>query len=88
MSNHTLNINTILHTRDGGKIGNAIVTNREGYYWEVTTDYGNKVMLTAGEIDELYKIAWFNHEKEIEGYDCGEMQEMMSSGHKHRVTIA
>lgn len=85
MSNHVLDINTILHTKDGRKIGNAIVTGREGYYWEITTDYGNKVKLTSEEIDDLFYIAWLNCSKENEGYDCREMQEMMSSAHKHRV---
>ena len=85
MSNHVLDINTILHTKDGRKIGNAIVTGREGYYWEITTDYGNKVRLTSEEIYELFNIAWLNYSKENEGYDCREMQEMMSSDHKHRV---
>ena len=85
MSNHVLDINTILHTKDGSKIGNAIVTGRDGYYWEITTDYGNKVKLTSEEIDEQFNIAWSNYSKENEGYDCREMQEMMSSDHKHRV---
>lgn len=87
MSNHVLNINTILHTKDGSKIGNAIVTGREGYYWEITTDYGNKVKFTSEEIDEHFNIAWSNCSKENEGYDCQEMQEMMSSDHKHRVFL-
>ena len=70
MSNHVLDINTILYTKDGRKIGNAIVTGREGYYWEITTDYGNKVRLTSEKIDELFNIAWLNYSKENEGYDC------------------
>ena len=85
MSNHVLDINTILHTKDGRKIGNAIVTGRDGYYWEITTDYGNKVKLTSEEIDEQFNIAWSNYSKEIDGVSCREMQEMMSSAHKHRV---
>ena len=85
MSNHVLDINTILHTKDGSKIGNAIVTGRDGYYWEITTDYGNKVKLTSEEIDEQFNIAWSNYSKEIDGVSCREMQEMMSSAHKHRV---
>ena len=85
MSNHVLDINTILHTKDGRKIGNAIVTGREGHYWEITTDYGNKVKLTSEKIDEFFYIAWLNYSKENDGYDCREMQEMMSSDHKHRV---
>jgi hypothetical protein len=85
MSNQILDINTILHTKDGGYIGNAIVTGREGYYWEVTTDYGNKVRFTNEKIDEHFNIAWLNYSKDMNGYDCKEMQEMMSSDHKHRV---
>lgn len=87
MSNYVLNINTILHTKDGSKIGNAIVTGRNGYYWEITTDYGNKVKLNSEKIDELFNIAWLNYSKEIDGFDCQEMQEMMSCDHKHRVVI-
>lgn len=87
MSGHILNINTILHTKDGSKIGNAIVTGRDGYYWEVTTDYGNKVKFTIEEIDECFNIAWLKYDKEIEGYSCQEMQEMMSSDHKNRVVV-
>lgn len=85
MENHTLNINTILHTKDGSKIGNAIVTGREGYFWEITTDYGNKVKFTSEEIDKLFNIAWFNYSKDNHDYDCQEMQDFMSSNHKHRV---
>lgn len=85
MENHILNTNTILHTKDGSKIGNAIVTGREGFYWEITTDYGNKVKLTSEEIDEYFNIAWSNMSKEIDGFSCKEIQEMMSDTHKHRV---
>ena len=87
MSNYALGFNTILHTKDGSKIGNAIVTGSDGRFWVLTTDYGNKVRLTDIEISKLFKIAWLNYSKEIEGYDCKEMQEMMSSDHKHRVVI-
>jgi hypothetical protein len=80
-----LDINIILHTKKGSKIGNAIITGRNGYHWEVTTDYGNKVNLTSEEIYNLFDIAWINVSKEIEGFTCQEMQEMMSSDHKHRV---
>lgn len=84
-SNHTLNINTILHTKDGSKVGNAIVTEKQGYYWKITTDYGNKLKLTSKEIHFFFKIAWSDYSKEIDGFDCQEMQEMMSSSHKYRV---
>jgi hypothetical protein len=82
MSIHILNINTILHTKDGSKIGNAIVTGKEDCYWELTTDYGNKVKFKDEEIYEYFDIAWLNYSKEKDGYDCQEMQLRMSSTHK------
>ena len=85
MANHTLNINTILHTKDGSKIGNAIITGREGYYWEIKTDYGNTLKLTSEELYKCFNIAWSNMSKEIDGFSCQEMQEMMSSTHKYLV---
>jgi DNA-directed RNA polymerase alpha subunit len=85
MNNYTLNINTILHTKDGSKIGNAIVIGRDGRYWEITTDYGNKFRLTSEEINEQFNIAFLNYTKERDGYTCQEMQEMMSKDHKYRV---
>jgi uncharacterized protein YlaI len=84
-TNHTLDINTILHTKDGTKIGNGIIIGRIQFYWEVTTDYGNKVQLTAEQIEERFVIAWSHYKKEIHMYSCDEMQEMMSADHKHRV---
>lgn len=84
MSNHILGINTILHTKDGSKVGNAIVTGREGEYWILKTDYGNTVKFTPEEIEECFNIAWGNFSKTRDGYSCKEMQEMMASTHKHR----
>lgn len=85
--NHTLGINTILHTKDGSKIGNAIVVGVEGRHWEIVTDYGHRVKLTIQEVEEFFNIAWWNYSKEIQGFDCDEMQKMMSSDHKNRVAI-
>lgn len=85
MSDHVLGVNTILHTKDGSKIGNAIVTGRYLYHWEVTTDYGNKCRFTAEELEKHFNIAWSSYSKEIHGATCNEMQEMMCSGHKYRV---
>jgi 2-polyprenyl-6-methoxyphenol hydroxylase-like FAD-dependent oxidoreductase len=84
MSNHTLDINTILHTKDGRKIGNAIVVGREGYHWQVKTDYGNIVTFTSEEIDKHFYIAWENCSEEHDGLTCDEMQKMMQEDHKHR----
>lgn len=80
-----IDVNTILHTKDGRVVGNAIVVGREDYYWIVKTDYGNEIGLTDEEIDKMFYIAWGNYTVEKEGYTCEQMQEMMVSDHKHRV---
>lgn len=80
-----LKINTILHTKDGSKIGNAIIIGKIDKGWAVKTDYGNIVFLTTDEIGSLFNIAWYNSSKEVEGYTCQEMQEIMVNNHKHRV---
>ncbi len=83
----TININTILHTKDGRKIGNAIITGRDGYFWEVTTDYGSKKMLTSQEIDKLFYIAYSDFTIEFDGMTPEEAQAMQSETHKHRVKL-
>lgn len=83
--NHILDINTILHTKDGRKIGNAIVIGREQYHWILKTDYGNELKMTSEEIEECFYIAYSDFTEETHGRTCGEMQEMMSEDHKHRV---
>lgn len=85
MKEYVLGINTILHTKDGSKIGNAIVTDKYGRYWTVTTDYGNKYSFTRDEIDELFNIAWLDYTIEEDGFTCAELQKKMSANHKHRV---
>jgi hypothetical protein len=76
-----MDINTILHTKDGSCIGNAIITGRDENHWEVTTDYGNKVRLTSEEINGLFNIAF------ADLYDCDGIQESVLSTHKHRVNL-
>lgn len=83
--NHILKINTILHTKDSSKIGNAIIIGKEDCYWKIKTDYGTEIKFTSAEIDEQFNIAWSNYTKEEHGYSFQEMQEMMSNNHKHRV---
>jgi hypothetical protein len=80
-----MNINTILHTKDGRKIGNAIVTGRDDYYWEITTDYGSKGVFTSEEINDLFYVGWEHYTEEVDKMSCEEMQEMMSKNHKYRV---
>jgi len=50
--------NTILQTKDGRKIGNAIIRGFDklsGVYL-ITTDYGNNAILSANEINELFYL--------------------------------
>ena len=53
-------INTILHTKDGRRIGNAIIIGRDGEYYVIKTDYGNELKLTYAEIKEEFNIAFLN----------------------------
>lgn len=53
-----LDIDTVLHTKDGRRIGNAIIIGKEGEYNIVKTDYGNECKLTDNEIHELFYIAF------------------------------
>lgn len=80
MSKHTLDINTILHTRDGRIVGNAIVIGRHHYFWKIKTDYGNEVEeLTERQLHALFYIGYSDRE------DCAAVQKRMQSDHKHRV---
>lgn len=56
MKTKNIEINTVLHTKDGRKIGNAIVIGYEGKYNVIKTDYGNKVRLTCDEIKEFFHV--------------------------------
>jgi hypothetical protein len=53
-------VNTILRTKDGRLMGNAIVVGHErvpfsiGFRNVIKTDYGNEARLTDGEIEELF----------------------------------
>ncbi len=78
----TIDINTILHTKDGRKVGNAIVTGRSGNHWEIVTDYGNKMTeLTSQDLDEMFYIAWIDEE------NGDEIQKMQQEDHKHRIDV-
>ncbi|HRG29202.1 MAG TPA: hypothetical protein PLJ00_14990 [Chitinophagales bacterium] len=85
---HAIGINTILHTKNGTKIGNAIVTGiaaeRGVTMYSVTTDYGNRVAFRIYEIEELFEIAWSAGVEEY-GYSCDEIQKMQSESHKNAV---
>lgn len=49
-------INTVLLTRDGRNIGNAIVQKALDDKFVIKTDYGNIVELTKKEIDDWFYI--------------------------------
>ncbi len=63
-----LTVNTVLHTKDGRKIGNAIITEKEGSYNTIKTDYGSECRLTDKEIKECFYIAYSNLTSEEERY--------------------
>lgn len=84
---HKIDVNTILHTKDGRVVGNAIVIAVDGEYFKIKTDYGNLMTLTLREINEFFHVAWSHFSKEKDGYSCEEMQEKYSSNHKYRVKI-
>ena len=50
--------NTVLHTKDGRKIGNAIIVSDKGLYYTIKTDYGTVKKFTEGELDELFYVAY------------------------------
>ena len=51
-------VNTVLHTKDGRKIGNAIIVGKDDKYNIIKTDYGNEFKFTDGEIEECFYIAY------------------------------
>jgi hypothetical protein len=59
-SSSSFEINTILHTKDGRKIGNAIIIGKDGEYNIIKTDYGNECKFTDKEIRECFYIAHSN----------------------------
>lgn len=66
-SNGELKVGVQLCTKDGRRMGNAVVTGQRTATWaykdgtvpeiyEVVTDVGNKMRLTTNEVDELFYI--------------------------------
>jgi hypothetical protein len=52
-----IKVNTILKTKDGRQVGNAIVIEEFiEHYWEIKTDYGNTMVLNENEIREMFYI--------------------------------
>ena len=61
-----IQINTTLRTKDGRKVGNAIVRHFHQGFSLIMTDYGNHMKLTERELNELFyigKLAEFGKHK-------------------------
>jgi len=52
--NRLFKVNTVLQTKDGRKIGNAIIISHDDNYNIVKTDYGSECRLTDEEIEKLF----------------------------------
>jgi len=78
---YPLSINTILHTKDGRKFGNAIIIGGCAENWTIKTDYGNTLVFNRIQIHELYYVAYTN---EYSGQELTDIQEMQAANHKHR----
>ena len=76
-----LKLNTILHTKDGRKIGNAIITKvNQNNTFDITTDYGNICKeKSEDDINGLFYITF------DDDYLAKELQELSLIGHKHKV---
>lgn len=82
VSNRLFSINTVLHTRDGRIIGNAIIIGHEDKFNVIKTDYGHTVRFTDAEIDECFYIAYSDLTDEEKQY----MRETIGD-HKHSIQI-
>ena len=58
VSNRLFSVNTVLHTKDGRIIGNAIIIGHEDKFNVIKTDYGHTVRFTNEEITECFHIAY------------------------------
>ena len=74
-----IGINTILHTKDGSRIGNAIVIDchKDKPLFTVKTDYGNEIKMYPEEISEMFTVGYL---------DMDEVSlEQIIGNHKHYV---
>lgn len=83
-----LPINNLLCTKDGTKIGNALIVGKDYNRGEVSyhcrTDYGSRIVLTRGEIEEFFTTSRglcdddHKHRNKFypgSGYNFGELRE-------------
>ena len=80
VGNRLFSVNTVLHTKDGRIIGNAIIVGHEDKFNVIKTDYGHTVRFTDEEITECFHIAYSDLTEEEKQY----MRETISD-HKHSV---
>lgn len=80
VTNRLFEVNTVLHTKDGRRIGNAIIIGKDDKYNIIKTDYGNECKFTDEEIKECFYIANADLADEEKEY----MRETIG-GHKHSV---
>ena len=80
VSNRLFSVNTVLHTKDGRIIGNAIIIGHEDKFNVIKTDYGHTVRFTDEEINECFYIAYSDLTDEEKQY----MRETIGD-HKHSV---
>ena len=80
VTNRLFDVNTVLHTKDGRKIGNAIIVGKDDKYNIIKTDYGNECKFTDGEIEECFYIGYSDLTDEEKQY----MRESIGD-HKHSV---
>lgn len=71
VSDGTLQPNQQLCTRDGRRVGNAVIvrklTKADFEYWAVLTDIGTLINFTDNEIDELfYRGPYLMHAHDVE----------------------
>ncbi len=80
VSKHLFSVNTVLHTKDGRVIGNAIIIGHEDKFNVIKTDYGHTVRFTDNEIMECFHIAYSDLTQDERQY----MKDTISN-HKHSV---
>lgn len=55
-----LELNTVLYTKDGRKIGNAIVIKIDREIITIKTDYGNNLTMTYRDVEDLFYFDFDN----------------------------
>ena len=80
VTNRFFDVNTVLHTKDGRRIGNAIIIGKDNKCNIIKTDYGNECKFTYEEIKESFHIAYSDLTDEEKTY----MRETIEE-HKHSV---